>query len=103
MGKWQRGQSGNLGGRPKGVPNKLTMELKEALMAPFYPEKFAKWAEENPGLYFTQILVRLLPRDLTITKQPASIEELIRSLPPETVCALAADIEAQREKEAKPD
>jgi len=104
MGKWQQGQSGNPTGRPRGVPNKLTMELREALMAPFDPEKFRQWAEKREDLYYTQILTKLLPKDLHIKREFNSVEELIASLPESSIFALAESIEAQREKkEAKPD
>jgi hypothetical protein len=74
-------------GRPKGRPNKLTVELKQALMQPFNPKKFATWANKRPDLYFTQIVVKLLPKDLNI-RTIKSIDDLTD----EEKIALAEDL-----------
>jgi len=76
-------------GRQKGTPNKQTVELKQALMEPFDPKAFCKWAKERPDLYFTQIVAKLLPKDLNIRK----ISRL-EDLTPEELAALASQLQA---------
>jgi hypothetical protein len=60
-------------GRPKGMPNKLTTQLKEALMEPFDPVAFAKWAKKNPSLYFVNIVTKLLPKDMNVALDPDNL------------------------------
>lgn len=64
-------------GRPKGCQNKFTGELKAALMEPFDPERFAKWALKNQAAYYTLIVTKLLPKDLNVKNEPQTIEELL--------------------------
>jgi hypothetical protein len=51
-------------GRPKGASNKLTRDLREALMAPFDLERFKAWAKKKEDAYFTLIITKLLPKDI---------------------------------------
>ena len=99
MSKWRKGESGNPKGRPKGTPNKTTAELRDALMAPFDPERFAKWAKSRQDLYYTQILTKLLPKDLNIKREFNSLNELLASLPEQTLINLAKSIQAESERE----
>src|SRR5271157_4240970 len=77
-------------GRQKGTPNKQTVELKQALMEPFDPKAFCKWAKERPDLYFTQIVAKLLPKDLNIRK----ISRL-EDLTPEELASLAIQLQKE--------
>src|SRR5271157_935426 len=77
-------------GRQKGTPNKQTVELKQALMAPFNPVTFKKWAIKRPDLYFTQIVAKLLPKDLNIRK----INRL-EDLTPEELASLAIQLQKE--------
>lgn len=56
-------------GRPKGVPNKLTLDVKAAIEAAFDKvggaEYLAKQAKENPQA-FMSLLSKVLPRDMKI-------------------------------------
>ena len=58
-------------GRPKGVPNKLTANAKEAFQMAFEKlggwERMAQWAEADPDnlkTFFT-LYARLIPNDIT--------------------------------------
>ncbi len=77
-------------GRPKGVLNKLTADLKAALLAPFDPKKFKAWAEKKPDAYFTLIITKLLPKDLNFR-----LIKGLDDLTPEELAALAADMRAK--------
>ena len=77
-------------GRQKGTPNKQTVELKQALMEPFNAVTFKKWAINRPDLYFTQIVAKLLPKDLNIRK----INRL-EDLTPEELASLAIQLQKE--------
>jgi hypothetical protein len=62
---WQRGQSGNPAGRPRGSRNKLSEEVICALLRDFrkHGEKaIAKVRREQPGVYL-RCLTLLIPRE----------------------------------------
>lgn len=67
--KFKKGQ-GKIGGRQKGTPNKLTVEVKLALEEAFTKiggvEAFAKWARRNPDEFY-RLWIRMLPKDLKVT------------------------------------
>jgi hypothetical protein len=58
------------GGRAAGTPNKLTTAVKEALELCYESiggdDRFAKWADENPGDFYG-LWIKLLPRDFHLT------------------------------------
>ena len=61
---WQRGQSGNAAGRPRGSRNALSEEVVCALLRDFrkHGEKaIAKVRREQPGIYL-KVLALLIPR-----------------------------------------
>lgn len=55
------------GGRPRGVPNKLTSSFKAAVMAAFDDiggdRAFAKWAKKNPTEFY-KIAARMIPTEV---------------------------------------
>ena len=55
------------GGRTKGSVNRSTKEMREALLKPFDQKKFVEWALANPELYFTKIVMGLMPRDVVVS------------------------------------
>lgn len=64
---------GNKGGpgRPKGVPNKTTAEVKAALIEAFAimqedpskPYALAEWAKANPDRFYPLVAARLIPAE----------------------------------------
>ena len=84
MGKFKPGQSGNLGGRPKGVPNKITTDLKEAYLEVFEMKGGVRglfaWAEENPDLFYSHIS-KLLPKGLEIKSENDLTFNIISAIP----------------------
>jgi hypothetical protein len=61
------------GGRKPGVPNKLTTSTKAAIQEVFEQiggvERMAQWAAENPGQFYTSVLVKLLPVEMRVQGQ----------------------------------
>ena len=60
---------GKKGGRQKGTPNKLTVEVKTAIERAFQhleePEDdFNKWAKDNRTIFYTQLLPKIIPLQL---------------------------------------
>jgi len=58
------------GGRTAGTPNKVTADVKHALELCYESiggdDRFAQWAEENPGDFYS-LWIKLLPRDFHLT------------------------------------
>lgn len=54
-------------GRPKGVPNKTTVAVKEALHAVFQDiggvERMATWAREEPGEFY-KLYAKMIPAEV---------------------------------------
>lgn len=56
-------------GRKKGVPNKLTVETKEAIKMAFEGiggvPNLVRWARENEGPFYERVWTKLLPLEVT--------------------------------------
>jgi hypothetical protein len=80
------GRAGNRGlGRPKGVPNKLTANVKAAILAAFDAvggsEYLAQQAIENPQAFMT-LLGKVLPTQLSgDPENPVTIRQIITGVP----------------------
>lgn len=69
--KWEKGQSGNIDGRPKGAKNKLTL-LKEERRAIFDEKISAKWDKIIDNLraeYVADQFMGSAPTEMKITEQ----------------------------------
>ena len=62
----------------KGSPNKTTDYIKQAIIEAFSIRNFKKWVEENPNIFYSQVIPRLLPREVTIDPLANKIEIIIR-------------------------
>lgn len=66
-------------GRPKGVPNKVTQQAKEAIEHAFNglggAQGLLDWAKEDPAnqkIFYAQIWTKILPKDITVANQDGS-------------------------------
>jgi hypothetical protein len=62
---WVKGESGNPGGRSKGLRNKIT-KIKEAITNAFKPKDFEKWTKDNPTDFYN-LMVKIMPKELDIS------------------------------------
>ena len=80
----RKGHTGNPHGRPKGVPNKFTMNAKEAFQHAFDTiggaDALAKWAELNKTDFF-KIYSKLIPTDVKIDPE-SSITVVVKQFTP---------------------
>ena len=64
---WKKGCPGGPG-RPKGIPNKVTLSVREAIVAAFEKmggvDALVKWAKKNPTDFY-KLWTRLLPVQIT--------------------------------------
>jgi len=84
MGKFKPGESGNLSGRPKGVPNKITTNLKEAYLEVFEMKGGVKglfaWAKGNPDQFYAHV-AKLLPRGIEVKTEQERTINIISHIP----------------------
>jgi hypothetical protein len=79
-GFWLPGQRGG-GGRARGSLNKTTKNVKQAIESVFEglggTDEFLRWAQENKGIFYERIFIRLLPLHLKADIAPVDIAELL--------------------------
>jgi len=63
-------------GRPKGVPNKVSADVKENIVAVFTrlggTAAMKQWAERNPDAFYPQYM-RLAPKEVDVTSNGQSL------------------------------
>jgi len=76
---WERGQSGNPGGRPRGTGKPhgrvlalrlLDKMLEEEDVQVLLGQKFREAFRKNPVVFYERIIAPLLPRDVTLKSNP---------------------------------
>jgi Family of unknown function (DUF5681) len=93
--RWQKGVSGNPGGRPKGAVNKTTAAVREAILAAFDEKKFLEWMATHQTEYY-QLVSRLMPKDMVI-RTISRFEDLM----PEELSSLEEQLRAELELRKK--
>ena len=68
-GRFASGSSGNPSGRPKGSPNRITVQMREAFSMALDElggvEYLVKFGQQNPKAFIT-LLSKMLPRELNV-------------------------------------
>jgi len=68
--RFKKGSAGGPG-RPKGTPNRMTLEVKALIEQAFDQMgglgSLTAWAETNPTAFYTGLWGKLLPKDLNVT------------------------------------
>ena len=66
-------------GRPKGCPNKMTVEVKKALEETFTKmggiPAMVRWGKKNPDDFY-KLWIKLLPKDINVTGT-VTLEQLV--------------------------
>jgi hypothetical protein len=66
---FKKGQSGNPKGRKKGQSNRTTAIVREGICHAYEgiggDKAFQVWAKANPGEFYTKVLTKLLPHEVT--------------------------------------
>lgn len=79
-GLWVAGQRGG-GGRAKGSMNHTTRSVKAAIESVFEglggTDEFLRWAQENKGLFYEKIYIRLLPLHLKAEVSQVDITDVL--------------------------
>ena len=81
MAKWQKGESGNVKGRPKGAKGQFTQikaEFFEAFQKLGGVDGLVEWIEQDDSRRknFYDWVVRLLPNDISIETDRRSVSEM---------------------------
>jgi Family of unknown function (DUF5681) len=96
-GQWQRGQSGNPAGRPRGARALLSERVLRALADDFKehgPAVVTRVRQEAPQFYL-QICASLIPREFAVVEQPDPLSSLTTEELAEAVQAIKAAIAIQ--------
>jgi len=81
---WEKGQSGNPDGRPRGSKNKFT-HLRDEFLAAFEEiggrKALVQWAQSNPDMFY-KLVVQMLPKERTVdmTTHKMTLEDVLVDL-----------------------